>query len=173
MSVLDLFKLEDQVAVVTGAGKGIGRGIAIALAEAGADIVLASRSENELKKVASEIESLGRKALVVTTDVTDTKSMENLGQKTVDKFGKLSIWVNNAGGLPDGTPRYLTRTSPEQFNAQLELNIKAAWSGCVVAANHMSSEGGSIINISSTSSKMYDKVCCCEVCIDNMIRNQK
>ena len=81
MSVLDLFKLEDHVAVVTGAGKGIGRGIAIALAEAGADIVLASRSENELKKVAEEIESLGRKALVVTTDVTDTKSMENLGHK--------------------------------------------------------------------------------------------
>ena len=66
MSVLDLFKLEDHVEVVTGAGKGIGRGIAIALAEAGADIVLASRSENELKKVAEEIESLGRKALVVS-----------------------------------------------------------------------------------------------------------
>lgn len=153
MSVLDLFKLEGHVAVVTGAGKGIGKGIAIALAEAGADIVLASRSENELKKVAEEIESLGRKALVVTTDVTDTKSMENLGQQAVNKFGKLSIWVNNAGGLPDGTPRYLTRTSPEQFNAQLDLNIKAAWSGCVVAASHMSTGGGSIINISSTSSK--------------------
>ena len=121
MSVLDLFKLEDHVAVVTGAGKGIGKGIAIALAEAGAAIVLASRSENELKKVAEEIEGFGGKALVVPTDVTDIKSMENLGQMAVDKFGKLSIWVNNAGGLPDGTPRYLTRTSPEQFNAQLDL----------------------------------------------------
>ena len=79
--------------------------------------------------------------------------MENLGKKTIDKFGKLSIWVNNAGGLPDGTPRYLTRTSPDQFNAQLDLNIKAAWSGCVVAAKYMSENGGSIINISSTSSK--------------------
>ena len=80
-------------------------------------------------------------------------TMENLGKKTIDKFSKLSIWVNNAGGLPDGTPRYLTRTSPDQFNAQLDLNIKAAWSGCVVAAKHMSENGGSIINISSTSSK--------------------
>ena len=79
--------------------------------------------------------------------------MENLGKKAFDKFGKLSIWVNNAGGLPDGTPRYLTKTSPDQFNAQLELNIKAAWSGCVVAAKYMSENGGSIINISSTSSK--------------------
>ena len=153
MSVLNLFNLEGEVAVVTGAGKGIGKGIAIALAEAGADLVLASRSEGQLIDVAKEIETIGRKALVVPTNVTDTDSMENLGKKTSDKFGKLSIWVNNAGGLPDGTPRYLTKTSPDQFNAQLDLNIKAAWSGCVVAAKHMIEKGGSIINISSTSSK--------------------
>ena len=152
MSVLNLFNLEGEVAVVTGAGKGIGKGIAIALAEAGADLVLASRSEDQLKDVAKKIETIGREALVVPTDVTDIDSMENLGKKTTDKFGKLSIWVNNAGGLPDGTPRYLTKTSPDQFNAQLDLNIKAAWSGCVVAAKHMK-KGGSIINISSTSSK--------------------
>lgn len=152
MSVLNLFNLEGEVAVVTGAGKGIGKGIAIALAEAGADLVLASRSEDQLKDVAKKIETIGREALVVPTNVTDIDSMENLGKKTTDKFGKLSIWVNNAGGLPDGTPRYLTKTSPDQFNAQLDLNIKAAWSGCVVAAKHMK-KGGSIINISSTSSK--------------------
>ena len=63
MSVLDLFKLEGHVAVVTGSGKGIGKGIAIALAEAGADIVLASRSEDELKKVAKEIEGYWKKGL--------------------------------------------------------------------------------------------------------------
>lgn len=153
MSVLNLFNLEGEVAVVTGAGKGIGKGIAIALAEAGADLVLASRSEDQLQDVAKKIEKIGRKTLVVPTNVTDIDSMENLGKKTTDKFGKLSIWVNNAGGLPDGTPRYLTKTSPDQFNAQLDLNIKAAWSGCVVAAKHMSKKGGSIINISSTSSK--------------------
>ena len=153
MSILELFNLKDDVAVVTGAGKGIGKGIAIALAEAGADVVLASRSEDQLKNVAKEIEKIGRHALVVPTNVTNIDSMENLGKKAFDKFGKLSIWVNNAGGLPDGTPRYLTKTSPDQFNAQLELNIKAAWSGCVVAAKYMSENGGSIINISSTSSK--------------------
>ena len=153
MSILNLFNLEGEVAVVTGAGKGIGKGIAISLAEAGADIVLASRSEDQLNDVAREIEAIGRSTLVVPTNVTDSDSMENLGKKTIDKFGKLSIWVNNAGGLPDGTPRYLTKTSPDQFNAQLDLNIKAAWSGCVVAAKYMSENGGSIINISSTSSK--------------------
>ena len=153
MSILNLFNLEGEVAVVTGAGKGIGKGIALALAEAGADVVIASRSEDQLEDVAKEIEKIGKNTLVVPTDVTNTDSMENLGQKGFDKFGKLSIWVNNAGGLPDGTPRYLTRTSPDQFNAQLDLNIKAAWSGCVVAAKYMNENGGSIINISSTSSK--------------------
>ena len=71
MSILELFSLEENVAVVTGAGKGIGRGIALALAEAGADIVLASRSKGELESVAKEIEKIGKDALVVPTDVTD------------------------------------------------------------------------------------------------------
>ena len=144
--------------------KGIGKGIAIALAEAGADIVLASRSEDQLENVAKEIKKIGKDALVVPTDVTNIDSMEKLGQKAFDKYGKLSIWVNNAGGLPDGTPRYLTKTSPDQFNAQLELNINAAWSGCVVAAKYMNEKGGSIINISSTSSKNVEKDSMLDLC---------
>ena len=84
MSVLNLFNLEGEVAVVTGAGKGIGRGIALSLAEAGADIALASRSEDQLNAVANEIKGIGKRALVIPTDVTDTESMENLGRKTVD-----------------------------------------------------------------------------------------
>jgi 7-alpha-hydroxysteroid dehydrogenase len=78
MSILNLFNLEGEVAVVTGAGKGIGKGIALALAEAGANIVLASRSEDQLNDVAKEIESIGKGSLVVPTNVTDTESMENL-----------------------------------------------------------------------------------------------
>ena len=93
MSILNLFNLEGEVAVVTGAGKGIGKGIALALAEAGADVVIASRSEDQLEDVAKEIEKIGKNTLVVPTDVTNTDSMENLGQKGFDKFGKLSIWV--------------------------------------------------------------------------------
>ena len=72
MSVLNLFNLEGEVAVVTGAGKGIGRGIALSLAEAGADIALASRSEDQLNAVANEIKGIGKRALVIPTDVTDT-----------------------------------------------------------------------------------------------------
>ena len=69
MSILNLFNLEGEVAVVTGAGKGIGKGIALALAEAGADVVVASRSEDQLNDVAQEIKAIGKNALVVPTNV--------------------------------------------------------------------------------------------------------
>lgn len=152
MGILDHFKLDGEVAVVTGAGKGIGRAIALGLAEAGADVAVASRTQKDLDAVADEIRSLGRKALPLATDCTSMDALENLAQKAADDLGRLSIWVSNAGGLPDGTPRYLTRTPEENFDAQIELNLKAVWMGAVVAAKHMQEDGGSIINISSRAS---------------------
>ncbi|MBI1181225.1 MAG: glucose 1-dehydrogenase [Alphaproteobacteria bacterium] len=153
MGALDLFKLDGKVAVVTGAGKGIGRGIALTLAEAGADVAVASRSKDDLEKVAQEIRDRGRRAIAVPTDVTKMEFLENLAKRTQDELGKIDIWVNNAGGLPDGTPRWLTRTSEEQFEAQIDLNLKAVWAGCVVAAKAMAENGGAIVNISSRAAK--------------------
>ncbi len=152
MPILELFNLKDDVAVVTGAGKGIGKGIAIALAEAGSNVVLASRTENDLNEVQKEIKKLGREAIVVPVDVTNPNSFEDLSEKALKEFGKISTWVNNAGGLPDGTPRYLTKTSFEEFEAQINLNFTAVFNGSVTAAKKMQ-EGGAIINISSSSSK--------------------
>jgi 7-alpha-hydroxysteroid dehydrogenase len=151
MSILDRFRLDGEVAVVTGAGKGIGRAIAIALAEAGADVALASRTQADLDAVAAEITALGRRALPLATDATDASALERLAEQTVATLGNLTIWVNNAGGIPDGTPRYLTRTSEENFDAQIALNLKAVWMGSSVAARHMAEGGGAIINISSRS----------------------
>lgn len=151
MGILDRFRLDGQVAVVTGAGKGIGRAIAIALAEAGADVVLASRTQSDLDGVAAEIATLGRRALPLATDATDAAALEHLAEKTIATFGKLTIWVNNAGGIPDGKPRYLTRTPEENFDAQIALNLKAVWMGSTIAARHMAEAGGAIINISSRS----------------------
>ena len=149
MSILERFKLDGEVAVVTGAGKGIGRAIAIGLAEAGADVVLASRTQADLDAVAAEIRKLGRRALPLATDATSADALEKLAAATVAEFGKLTIWVNNAGGIPDATPRYLTRTPEDSFDAQIALNLKAVWLGAMVAARHMAGGTGSIVNISS------------------------
>lgn len=143
------FRLDGEVAVVTGAGKGIGAGIAVALAQAGADVVVASRSRDDLDKVAASVKAAGGRALVVPTDVTSRDQVEALADAAVAEFGKLTIWVNNAGGLPDATPRYLTRTPDDRFDAQMDLNLRAVFVACTVAAERI--ETGAIVNISSRS----------------------
>jgi len=149
MGVLDHFRLDGQVAVVTGAGKGIGRGIALCLAEAGADVAVAARNEAEIEEVASEIRALGRRAIAVPTDVTEEAALEALSKSTIAGLGSLTIWVNNAGGIPDATARYLTKVDDAAWDSQLDLNLKAVWAGSKVAAAAMPEAGGSIINISS------------------------
>ena len=152
MSILERFRLDGQVAVVTGAGKGIGRAIAIGLAEAGADVALGARTAADLEAVALEIRALGRRALAVPTDSTSMTALETLARRAADELGPITIWVSNAGGIPDGTPRYLTKTSEQSWDAMIDLNLKSVWMGAVVAAAQMKETGGVIINTSSRAS---------------------
>ena len=142
------FRLDGQVAVVTGAGKGIGRGIALCLAEAGADLVVSARTQADIEEVADAVRQTGRRAMAVAADVTDGEQLDTL-VAAAGELGGLNIWVSNAGGLPDATPRYLTRTPEDRWDAQVDLNLKAVWMGAVRAAAAM--EAGSIVNISSRS----------------------
>jgi 7-alpha-hydroxysteroid dehydrogenase len=146
----DPFRLDGKIAVVTGAGKGIGRGIAQCLCDAGADVVVSSRTQADLDSLVAEIEAKGRKAVAVVADVTNDGALQSLVE-AAQTLGGLDIWVNNAGGLPDATPRYLARTPADRWDAQMDLNLKAVFQGATVAAENM--EEGVIINISSTSAR--------------------
>jgi 7-alpha-hydroxysteroid dehydrogenase len=140
------FRLDDKWAVVTGAGKGIGRGIALCLAAAGANVVVSARTRGDLESLVEEIEALGVQAVCVPADVTQEEQLGAIAAAAKDAGG-LDIWVNNAGGLPDATPRYLTRTPADKWDAQMNLNLRAVFQACQVAAEAM--DQGAIINISS------------------------
>jgi len=141
----ELFDLTGHVAVVTGGGRGIGEGIAVAFAEAGAAVVVAARRTEEIERVAASIVEAGGRAIAVTTDVTDDDAIEALAQAAVAEFGKLTIWVNNAGGSPLKVPA--TELPRDEWDRTLALNLTAVYVGCLTAKRHM--ETGSIINITS------------------------
>ena len=151
--ILDLFKLTDKVAIVTGAGKGIGRGIAWAFAEAGADVVGAARTQSDLDETAKGTRERGRRALTVQTDVTKTQDLERLVAATLEEFGRVDILVNNAGGTG---PRAALDTSERFFEAALRMNVTQAFllSRMVVPQMVKTAGGGAIVNISSRSSDM-------------------
>lgn len=147
-NVLERFALDGGVAVVTGAGRGIGAGIAIGLAQAGCDVALTARREHELEEVAAEVRALGRRALVVPGDITDGEFVETLADRVIAEFGRLTLWVSNAGGADDRTPRHLADMPDRQWDYQLDLNLRAVFTGARAAARVMD-DGGSIVHISS------------------------
>ncbi|MCC5874132.1 MAG: SDR family oxidoreductase [Gammaproteobacteria bacterium] len=152
MSILDQFRLDGQVTVVTGGGRGIGEGIALGMAEAGSDIVLAARRQEEVEAVAEKVRALGRRALAVPCDVMYIEQVEMLAQRAFDEFGKLTCWISNAGGADDRVPRTFLEMPERQWDFQMNLNLKAVWTGAQAAAKIMKDHGGgTIINISSAA----------------------
>ncbi|MEM1436209.1 MAG: SDR family oxidoreductase [Pseudomonadota bacterium] len=150
MGIIDSFRLDGQVAVVTGGGRGIGEGIALGLAEAGADVVVAARRTNEIEAVAEKVRATGRRALAVTTDMMEIEQVQRLAQTAFDEMGALTCWVSNAGGADDRVARTLLEMPERQWDFQMNLNLKAVWTGAQAAGKLMKDNGGgTIINISS------------------------
>ena len=150
MSIIDGFRLDGQVAVVTGGGRGIGEGIALGLADAGADVVVAARRTEEIETVAEKIRAMGRRALPITCDVMDIEQVQMLASRTFEELGALTCWVSNAGGADDRVARTFLDMPERQWDFQMNLNLKAVWTGAQAAGNIMKENGGgTIINISS------------------------
>ncbi len=147
MSVLDQFKLRNKVALVTGAGRNLGRAIAISLAEAGADVVLTSRSLPEIEKTAEEIRKLGRKALAIVMDVTNLSQIERTVQNIIAEFGRIDILVNNAATR---SHKPLLEISEAEWRSVIDTNLTGAFLCCKAVGPCMIRQGGGrVINISS------------------------
>ena len=149
--ILDRFKLTDQVAIVTGAGRGIGQGCALAFAEMGADVVCAARTVAQLEETAARVRAFGRRALVVPCDVNDRAQLEALVAQTMSTFGRIDLLVNNAGGWP---PMDFLHTSEQYFEDAMRFNTTSAFLLTRFVVPHMlAKDGGSIVNISSAAGR--------------------
>jgi 7-alpha-hydroxysteroid dehydrogenase len=145
--VLERFRLDGKVAVVTGAGRGIGAASALALAEAGADVVLSARTPDQLELVAKQVEALGRRAHVVPADLSDLDAVAGLVPAAIDAFGQLDIVVNNVGG---SMPREFLRTNVKALEDAFHFNVSTAHALTRAALPHLLKSGeGSVVNISS------------------------
>jgi NAD(P)-dependent dehydrogenase (short-subunit alcohol dehydrogenase family) len=147
---LEIFSLEGKIALVTGASRGIGRAIALGFAEAGADVAVAARSEEDLNTLAKEIEGVGRRSLVLPTDVTQRDQIESMITRTVAELGGLHVLVNNAGGTRFMSP--IVGLRPEGWDKAISLNLDSVFHATQFGAQAMlSGGGGSIIQMSSVA----------------------
>ncbi len=147
--VMELFRLDGRVAVVTAASRGIGAAIAEALAEAGAHVAIAARTEPDLQAVAERIESHGVDALVHPADLGSRDTMADYVDAVVNRFGRIDIVVNNAGG---SFPAAFLDTSERAFTKALEWNVTTAFNLTQLAAPHLlAHDTSAVINISSAT----------------------
>jgi len=144
--------LNDKIAIVTGGSRGLGRGMALALAEAGADVVVASRTLSALKEVSQEIKDKGKNSLPIELDVWDLFSINQMVEKVLDEFGKIDILVNNAGM---NIRKPAVEVTEEDWNKIVNTNLKGAFF-CAQAVGKVmiKQRRGKIINIGSLTSKV-------------------
>jgi len=150
--VLERFRVDGKVAVVTGAGRGIGAASAVALAEAGADVLLAARTDEQLRRVAEQVEAHGRRAAVISADLSDLDAVAGLADAAIERLGRLDVVVNNVGGA---MPREFLRTSPRFLEEAFHFNVSTAHALTRAAVPHLlAAGGGSVVGISSVMGRI-------------------
>lgn len=149
MTVMDKFKLQGKVALVTGAGRNLGKEIALTLADAGADVVVTSRTQSEIEKTAEEIKGKGRRSLAALMDVTHFSQVEEVVQRAVAEFGRIDILVNNSGAR---SFKSVLDISEKEWREVIDTNLTGAFFCCKAVGPLMIRQGGGrVINISSRS----------------------
>ena len=145
MSVLDRFRLDGKVAVITGASSGLGAAFATGLAEAGADIAICARRAEKLADTKRAVEALGRRCVAVPADVANPDDCNRVVAETVEQLGKVDVLINNAG---IGTAVPATREAPDEFRRVIDINLNGSYFMAQACGRAMK-DGGSIVNIGS------------------------
>src|SRR2546427_3178550 len=121
--ILDSFKLDGKVAIITGAGRGLGRAMALRLANCGADVVAASRTVSQLEDTAAEVRKIGRKCLVTPTDVARSDQVNAMVAAAVKEFGRIDILINNAGAGEDSFGKRIEEISDDEWHRGIDNNL--------------------------------------------------
>ena len=147
--ILEKFSLKDRVGIVTGGGRGLGRNFCLSYAEAGAHVVVAELDTQTGPGTAGEVESLGRKALFVETDVTSKENVFDMVEKTLEAFGRVDFIMNNAGVVSQGAAETVVE---EEWQRVIDINLNGVFFCCQAVARPMIEQrSGSIVNIASMS----------------------
>ena len=143
-------RLDGRRAIVTGAGRGLGREMALHLAAAGADIVCAARTRAQIESVAEEIRALGRRALVVPTDVAVPEQVDALARRAVDEWGGFEIFIANAGGGGGASGKDILEISDDDWRETIDINLSSVFYSARAALRHFRERGGgNLITVAS------------------------
>ncbi|HEY4267462.1 MAG TPA: glucose 1-dehydrogenase [Galbitalea sp.] len=153
--MLEKFRMDDRVAVVTGAQRGLGRIFALALAEAGAHVVIAGRESDASRAVADEIRAHGVRALTVSVDVTVRSDLESALQVTLEEFGRVDVLVNNAGAFLNEPALSI---NDDEWSRIMRTNVDGVWLGCQIFGRQFVAQGsGNIVNVGSISADIVNR----------------